>query len=33
VTIYEQRAKFELNEREQKMEWKMRAYISENNSK
>jgi hypothetical protein len=33
VSIYEQRAKFELNEREQKMEWQMRAYITENNSK
>jgi hypothetical protein len=33
VTIYEQHAKFELNEREQKMEWQMRAYISENNLK
>ena len=33
VTIYEQRAKFELNEREQKMEWQMRAYITKNNSK
>jgi hypothetical protein len=33
VSIYEQRAKFELTEREQKMEWQMRAYITENNSK
>jgi uncharacterized protein (DUF3084 family) len=33
VTIYEQRAKFELTEREQKMEWQMRAYISKNNFK
>jgi hypothetical protein len=33
VNIYEQRAKFELNEREQKMEWQIRTYISENNYK
>jgi hypothetical protein len=33
VTIYEQRAKFELTEREQKMDWQMRAYVSERNKK
>jgi hypothetical protein len=33
VSMYEQRAKFELNEREQNMDWQMRAYINENNSK
>jgi hypothetical protein len=33
VTIYEQRAKFELTEREQKMDWQMRVYVSEHNKK
>jgi hypothetical protein len=33
VAMYEQRARFELTGREQKMEWQMRAYILENNSK
>ena len=28
---YEQRAKFELTEREQKMDWQMWAYITEHN--
>jgi DNA-directed RNA polymerase alpha subunit len=31
VTMYEQRAKFELTEREQKMDWHMCAYITERN--
>jgi hypothetical protein len=33
MTYYEQRAKFELTEREQKMDWKMCAYIIERNLK
>lgn len=33
VTIYQQRAKFELTEREQKMDWQMCAYITERNLK
>ena len=33
VRFYEQRAKFELTEREQKMEWQMHAYITEQNLK
>ena len=33
VTIYQQRAKFELTEREQKMDWQMCAYITETNRK
>jgi hypothetical protein len=33
VAMYEQRARFELTIREQKMEWQMRAYITENNSR
>ena len=33
VTIYQQRAKFELTEREQKMDWQMCAYITKNNRK
>jgi hypothetical protein len=31
VTIYEQRAKFELTEREQKMDGQMRVYVTEHN--
>ena len=33
VSIYEQRSKFELTEREQKMDWQMRAYITKHNLK
>ena len=33
VAIYEQRSKFELTEREQKMDWQMRVYISKYNQK
>jgi hypothetical protein len=33
VTMYEQRAKFELTECEQKMDWHMRAHITESNLK
>jgi hypothetical protein len=33
VTCYEQRAKFELTEREQKMDWQMHTYITECNLK
>jgi hypothetical protein len=33
VTIYEQRAKFELTEHEQKMDWQMHTYITERNLK
>jgi hypothetical protein len=33
VRCYEQRAKFELTEREKKMDWKMHAYITEQNLK
>jgi hypothetical protein len=33
VRCYEQRAKFELTEREQKMDWQMQAYITEQNLK
>ena len=33
VSIYEQRSKFELTEREQKMDWQMRAYITKYNLK
>ena len=33
VTMYQQRAKFELTEREQKMNWQMCAYITETNLK
>ena len=33
MTFYHQRAKFELTEREQKMNWQMCNYITENNLK
>ena len=33
VNVYQQRAKFELTEREQKMDWQMCAYITESNLK
>ena len=33
VAIYEQRSKFELTEREQKMDWQLRVYIKKHNQK